>query len=179
MSVMLVRHTRPAIEAGICYGRTDLAVADTFAEESREVLASLRDADVLITSPLLRCRKLASKIGTAFGLTPQIDERVQEIDFGSWENRPWSEIPRREIDAWADDFLHANPHGGESVSMLWERTIAALNDYRKSRLRHIVVTHSGVMKAAFAGDDGSGDYRQEFDYGAVVALTGKQEPGND
>ena len=167
------------MDAGVCYGRTDLAVDDGFAGESRRIVASLPEADVLITSPLLRCRVLAAKIAAALDLRPQTDRRVQEIDFGAWENRPWSEIPRRELDAWAGDFLHARPHGGESVSMLWERTTAALRDYRNSGLRHIVVTHSGVMKAAFAGAGGEGDYDRTFDYGAVVELATGQERGND
>ena len=33
MHVTLVRHTRPAVSDGVCYGATDLDVAATFDEE--------------------------------------------------------------------------------------------------------------------------------------------------
>ena len=36
--VYLIRHTTPAIEAGVCYGRSDLALADTAPREIAAVL---------------------------------------------------------------------------------------------------------------------------------------------
>lgn len=170
MSIVLVRHTRPAIGTGICYGRTDIALADSFAQEAQAVVSSLRDSDVLITSPLRRCRKLAEEIAAAFGLVPQTDLRVQEMDFGSWEGRPWSDIPRGELDEWARDFLHARPHNGESVAMLRERTLHAIADYRDSGHRYVVVTHSGVIKAALADGDSAESFAAKIGFGAAIAL---------
>ncbi len=170
MSIVLVRHTRPAVGSGICYGRTDLALADSFEREARKVLASLRSSDVLITSPLQRCRMLADEIGSAFDLAPQTDDRVQEMDFGDWEGRPWSDIPRDELDEWAQDFLHARPHRGESVAMLRERTLSAIADYRASRRRYIVVTHSGIIKAALATGDSADHFSTRVDFGAAIEL---------
>ncbi|HBF90413.1 MAG TPA: phosphoglycerate mutase, partial [Hyphomonas atlantica] len=49
-------------------------------------------------------------------------------DFGRWEMQPWGDLPRHELDAWANDFLDARPHGGESVAELTARTRAAISD---------------------------------------------------
>ena len=170
MSLTLVRHTRPAVPEGVCYGMTDLDLAPTFDDEAMRVLASLPRAARLITSPLRRCRHLAERVGAARDLTPFIDERIREFDFGRWEGVRWDAIPRAELDAWAADFMHARPHGGESVHMLRERVGAALADYRRSGDSHVVITHAGVIKAALARDGHPEGWSAAIDFGESVRL---------
>jgi len=60
----LIRHTRVAAPAGLCYGQLDIPLADTFAEEARavrEALAHQFPAGLppIWSSPSLRCRSLA------------------------------------------------------------------------------------------------------------------------
>jgi alpha-ribazole phosphatase len=175
MSIVLVRHTHPDVEGDVCYGRTDLDLAASFPDEALAVIATLQGCDVLITSPLQRCRMLATEIGSEFGVEPRIDDRVQEMDFGAWEGLRWSGIPGSELDQWAQDFLHARPHGGESVAMLRERSLAAIADYRKNPLRHIIVTHAGVIKAVLADGDGPEDFAASIGFGGAVELPRHQE----
>ena len=170
MHVTLVRHTRPAVSEGVCYGATNLDVAATFEEEAAQVVETLPPAQRLVTSPLRRCRRLAECIGAAQGLTPVIDERLREMDFGAWEGVAWDDIPRVEIDAWTADFLHARPHGGENVYMLRERTWAAIDDYRRSGLAHIVVTHHGIIKAAVARSGDPQAWKLHVDFGGSIRL---------
>lgn len=170
MPLILVRHTRPAVAEGICYGMTDLSLAPTFEEEAARIIEALPPAERLVTSPLRRCRLLAERIGAARNLAPVIDARLREMDFGAWEGVPWASIPRAELDAWAADFLHARPHGGESVHMLRERTGAAIDDYRRSGLSHVVVTHAGVIKAARAHGGEPEGWRSSVDFGGMVRL---------
>ena len=150
MRLTLVRHTRTAVPRGVCYGSTEVELAPTFEEEAARIVATLPPADRLVTSPLSRCRRLAERIGAARALVPIVDERLREMDFGGWEGVPWASISRTELDAWADDFLHARPHGGESVHMMRERTGSAIEDFRRSGVSHIVVTHAGIIRAARA-----------------------------
>lgn len=145
-----MRHTRPDIDDGICYGCTDLNAASSFEEDAHRVTAALEPFEVLVTSPLQRCRQLANVIGQRFNRESVVDSRIREIDFGRWEGRAWNDIPAAELDAWAADLLHARPHGGESVAMLHKRAMAAMRDYIESGKRHVVVTHSGVIRAVFA-----------------------------
>lgn len=168
MSVVLIRHTRPAVSDGVCYGRTDLDVADSFRDEVRQVLAGIQPFDVLVTSPLRRCRRLAEAIGADSGVLPEVDERIQEMDFGRWEGLAWSDVPVDELDEWAENFLHARPHGGESVAMLRRRALEALLDFRASGRKHIVVTHAGVIKVAMAGDDAPESFNTKVDFGGMV-----------
>ena len=170
MPVILVRHTRPAVPEGVCYGVTELDLAPTFDDEAAAVVAALPRADRLVSSPLQRCRRLAERIGVARGLVTLFDERLREFDFGTWEGVPWDCIPRTELDAWAADFLHARPHGGESVQMLRERVAAAIADYRRSGVSHVVVTHAGVIKAALAQTGHPDGWKVVVEFGASVRL---------
>ncbi len=148
MALTLVRHTRPAWDAGVCYGRTDIGVASSFPDDARAVIRRLTAPDRLVSSPLLRCRALAERIGAAFNLRPAFDDRLQELDFGAWEGRRWKEIARAELDAWATDVLHACPHGGESVARMAVRVGEALADLRAREGSCVVVTHAGVIRIA-------------------------------
>lgn len=131
MSLILLRHAEPAGGAGRCYGRSELDVGANFAADAVAIEVSLPAVATIVTSPAKRCRALADFIGTARGLPIAEDARLVELDFGAWEARPWDTIPRRQIDAWAADVLHARPHGGESVAMLMARVEMALADWRK------------------------------------------------
>ena len=170
MRLILVRHTRPAVPENVCYGATDLDVASTFEEEAARVIEALPPAERLVTSPLRRCRLLAERIGAARALVPVIDARLREMDFGAWEGVPWESIPRAELDAWAADFLHARPHGGENMHMLRERAGAALDDYRRNGLSHVVVTHAGIIKAARVRCGDPEGWRSSVDFGGMIRL---------
>ena len=51
MEIYLVRHTTPAIEKGVCYGQTDLNVAETFEEEVELVLKNLEIFLLIVLKP--------------------------------------------------------------------------------------------------------------------------------
>lgn len=88
-----------------------------------------------------------------------------EMDFGRWEGVPWDRIPRAELDAWAADFDHARPHGGESVAIFAARVEAALSALRDGTPT-LIVTHGGVMKVA------AGRLRERglVPYGGILTL---------
>ena len=171
MPLILVRHTRPKVPAGVCYGMTDLELAPTFDDEAAAVVAALPPVERLVSSPLRRCRRLAERIGAARGIAPVFDDRLRELDFGAWEGIAWDAIPRAELDAWAADFFHARPHGGESVHMLRERVGTAIADYRRSGVSHAVVTHAGVIKAALAESGHPDGWKATVELGAAIHLS--------
>lgn len=113
-----MRHTRPVLGTDFCYGSLDIAVADSFEADAETAMATLPAFEHIVSSPLSRARQLAERIAERRQLALSVDPRVREMDFAAWEGRPWSAIPRAELDAWAADFLDARPHGGESVRML-------------------------------------------------------------
>ncbi len=170
MPVTLLRHTTPAIAAGVCYGISDLDVADTFKDEAQLALENLPPIDRVVSSPLLRCQRLANHIAAARQLPFSTDPRLREMDFGTWERRAWIDIPRAELDLWATDFLHARPHGGGSVAMLTARTREAIADVEDTQDHALIVTHAGVIKAALADGDTAAAYAATISFGGFVTL---------
>ena len=170
MALTLVRHARPPEAAGICYGSTDLAPGPDLEAEAAALAAGLAPADRIVSSPLARCRRLADTLAARLGLPVTVDARWREMDFGSWEGRPWDAIPRGELDAWAADFMAARPHGGESVAMLLARTRSALAS-RPAGERWLAVTHGGVIRAAlFATGGGAAAWHRQVGYGEAICL---------
>ncbi len=169
----LVRHPRPAVPAGLCYGASDVPIEDAHLLELLDALPARLPRDAAVySSPLSRCLRLARALhGAGFG-HPKVDERLREMDFGRWEGRIWSELPRAEIDAWRDDIERYVPPGGESVADLAARGLDFV-----ATLPHphdaIVVTHAGVIQTLTRGLRGQPMTNfggTPVDYGEVVAL---------
>lgn len=140
MQVFLIRHPRPLVEDGICYGRFDVGCADPqpVAARLRELLPA---GTPVIASPLQRARRLAE----ALHPQPRFDARLMEIDFGDWEGRRWADLDHARLDDWAADVLHFVPPGGESAAMLQARVVDCAASLTGERVA--LVTHSGVMRA--------------------------------
>ena len=170
MALTLVRHTRPLGADGLCYGATEIALAPGFAAEAEALAIRLARPDRIVASPLARCRRLAEHLGERFGAPVILDDDWREMDFGAWEGRPWDAIPREELDAWAADFLHARPHGGESVAMLLARTRRALDGCRAAG-DTLAVTHAGPIRAALVAVSGDpAAWQRPIGFGETVAL---------
>ena len=140
MQVFLIRHPRPLVGDGVCYGQLDV-----LAEDPRPIadcLRALLPADIpVLSSPLLRARSLAE----ALHPLPLLDARLMEINFGNWEGQRWTDIDRALLDDWAADVLNFIPPGGESAAMLQARAIECVKAMAGEQTA--VVTHSGVMRA--------------------------------
>lgn len=175
MVLILVRHTTPQVAPGICYGRTDLDVSDTFENEAGKVACALPSFIRIVTSPLRRCVKLADHLSQQTGVPIRHDPRLAEMDFGTWEGCLWSKIPRHELDHWAQDFLHARPHGGESVAMLRARIQQAFGEIETSQGPTLVVTHAGVIRAALSTGDTAGDFEASIPFGGCVQIEANKE----
>lgn len=166
-ALILIRHTTPDVAAGICYGRTDLDLADSFEAEAREALAQAPRPDRIVSSPLLRCRRLAHAAAEKFELDVTIDERLIEMDFGRWEGQAWKDLPRDELDAWSEDFFHARPHGGECVCDMLTRATKAFDQY-SGEGRTLAVTHAGILKVAAHLQNQPDAWQQSVPFGGIL-----------
>jgi len=145
MRLYLVRHPRPEVPAGHCYGRSDLAANQADVERVLAALArqGLPGAMPVYASPLARSAVLAQRLSPA----PLFDARLAEMDFGAWEMRSWDDIPRSEIDAWSADLLHYRPGGGESVMDVAARVAGFDADLRRAdHAQALVICHAGTMR---------------------------------
>lgn len=143
MELILIRHPAPDLPQGLCYGSSDVAVAPAtlaaaHAQLAPQLAAALQRGVALYASPLRRCTSLAAMLG-AF----RTDARLAEMDFGAWEQRPWTDIAREEVDAWAGDLLGYRPGGGETVAEVAARVQGFLDDLRQDA---IVICHAGTIR---------------------------------
>jgi len=149
MRLILVRHPAPQLSSGICYGRSDVAVASHEKEKARTSLRhSLPPNIPIYASPLLRCADLAQQLAEDLPASAlQLDARLAEMDFGAWEMQSWQTIPRTEIDAWAADMVHYRPGGGENVLDMVTRIQAFQHDLlREQHAEAILICHAGTMR---------------------------------
>jgi len=101
------------------------------------------------SSPLVRCRAVAERLATHWGVALSIDDALYEIDFGAWEGREWDEIAANDpagVAAWSADWLSVAPPGGECASDLETRVRAWWSRLPRS-ITHVLVAHGGVIRA--------------------------------
>lgn len=148
MKIFATRHLAVDVAQGICYGQTDLALREPFWDGFDQVALALpaysREIRVF-SSPLVRCRAMASYIYPICCLDP----RLMELDFGEWEMRSWDEIYRdpRSKPFFEDYHTIPTPHG-ESNQALVRRVESWLTEVRTHTNSDIVLfTHGGVIRA--------------------------------
>ena len=159
MTLFLVRHTRPAMAPGICYGATDVAVAREEVDTTVErLIAQLPAGAPVYSSPLRRCMALAEPLAARLGAgAPLIDARLKEMDFGNWEMRAWDDIERVQVGEWAADLTGYRPGGGESVLTVAQRVVGLLDDLLQSEApAAILVCHAGTIRLLLAWRRGEG-----------------------
>ena len=174
MKLTLIRHTSLQVNAGICYGQSDIEVAASFHSELAAIKTRLGDStfDKVYTSPLQRCAKLAEALGIGESL---VDFRLMELHFGDWEMMAWDDIPRETFDAWAGDYANLAPPNGETFSQLQRRGISFLEDALLSHPQgHIAaITHGGLIRALIAhvlNMPLKGLFRFTIDHGGISQL---------
>lgn len=147
MELYLIRHPKPDIAAGICYGQSDIGLLDDPQEVAARLRPLLPSEFQLHASPLQRARLLAEQLGT-----PQLDERLMEIHFGAWEGQRFHDLGAA-INAWQADPLRFRAPEGESVEDMARR----VDTWRESVLTpalqqdtpQVVVAHGGPLRALF------------------------------
>jgi alpha-ribazole phosphatase len=157
MRLWLARHARPLVEEGLCYGALDVAADQNETAAAAQQLAQALPQGVdVLSSPLRRCTELAQALAILRpDLAPRPEPRLAEMDFGSWEGRPWNSLARGEIDAWTNDFAGYRAGGtGESVSQFAARVDGLLQELRASGRDQAWIAHGGVFKVVLRRLDG-------------------------
>ena len=179
MLIHLIRHTTPKIEPGICYGQSDLDVSHSFKDEVKTILTkTLKKYDVVYTSPLQRCAKLAENIT---GEQRFSEPRIMEYNFGDWELLPWSDFKSDDAQSWMNNFVDQPAPNGDSIKTMQSRVMSFFEELIKKDVESVaVVTHSGVQRLLHAHilcTPLEYLFRLQLDFGAVLevksdALTG-------
>lgn len=150
MKLWLVRHAQPLIEAGICYGATDVDADAQATLKAAHALAQVLPAGLaMLSSPLQRCERLSQSICRLRpDLTYKTEPRLMEMDFGTWEGQRWDDIAPAELQSWTDAFDTWPCGGGESVDQMMARVGALWDESVASSQSVVWITHAGVIRAA-------------------------------
>jgi alpha-ribazole phosphatase/probable phosphoglycerate mutase len=179
--LVLVRHAEPSEDVrGRCYGRLDVGLSERGREQAEiaaEKLMALGPAAIYV-SPLRRARETAAPFAARRNLSPIVDERLREIDFGAFEGLTWEEARSRDpavYDAWMTRPTTVTFPGGESWTALRERALAVRHEIvtRHAASTVALVTHGGVTRALLAHALGLGDahvFRVDQAYGAISVV---------
>ncbi|HEX9958203.1 MAG TPA: alpha-ribazole phosphatase [Fibrella sp.] len=183
LTIYLIRHTEVAVGRSVCYGGSDVELADNYREQLNGLAAHLpqRDNTIIFSSPLARCRLLAWDLAAPSRKEfVRFDDRLREYNFGDWEMMPWSDIPRDALDAWMADFVNLAPHNGDSFQAVydragafWREKVLPLAEAETAKTVYIV-SHGGVIRALLClilELPLQNAYRLHLDYGAVSKLT--------
>jgi alpha-ribazole phosphatase len=143
----LIRHTAPAVVKGVCYGQTDLPLAQTAERDIQGALAPLPKFDRVYSSPAQRCLRLATALARRDQCPLTLAPELQELHFGEWEQLPWTQIPREHSDPWAADTWNRAPPGGETEQALWTRVASWYRTVQSLPVqRCAIVAHGGSLR---------------------------------
>lgn len=135
--------------------------------------------DVIVSSPLLRCKAFAQAYCEKNPKIPlHIEDRLKEVGFGNWEGFSSQEILERDPDAiknFYHDPVNFRPAGAEKLDSFQQRVSDAINHIlatHKDR-KILVVAHAGVMRAAVTSVmqvDSAAMYRISIGNAAIIRI---------
>ncbi|PZT70300.1 histidine phosphatase family protein [Streptomyces sp. SW4] len=151
---VLVRHGETPWHAENRYaGRTDVPLTERGLKQAAALgeWAAGQRLDAVLCSPLTRARLTAEPAAAALGLTPRVDERLYEVDFGRGEGMTRAEMAEEFPDALAafltDPVAHHLP-GGEHPAAAAGRAVGCLRETARALPdgRVLVVAHSTLVR---------------------------------
>ncbi|MBN1215588.1 MAG: alpha-ribazole phosphatase [Candidatus Lokiarchaeota archaeon] len=147
MNIYLIRHTKVKLSNNICYGQSDLDLAESFKTEIDIIRNKLNFSSNMnvYTSPLKRCTILSKHLTNEL---PIIDKRLLELNFGNWELKEWGSLPKSEFDKWLKNIKEYTIPNGESYLDLYKRSKNFFTEIIKKDHKNIyVISHAGVIRS--------------------------------
>jgi probable phosphomutase (TIGR03848 family) len=162
MTVILLRHGRSTSNtAGTLAGRSVGVGLDERGVEQATFVADRLGAlpvEEIVRSPLQRCEQTVEPLASKRGLTPVVEERLLEVDYGSWTGRPIKELVNEPM--WKVVQQHPSAAvfpDGEGLAQVQARAVAAIREH-DARLAEeygrdvlwVACTHGDVIKSVLA-----------------------------
>ncbi len=170
--LVLVRHGETVWHTeGRYAGSSDIELSARGREQAERLGRWARRAGLaaLWASPLRRTQATAAPVAAATGLSPRIDERLREVDFGRAEGRTLAEMQAAfpdELHAFFKDPVGSHLPGGEDPRTAADRAVECLAEIAATHDgdRVLVVLHTTLIRLALCCLLGLAlrDYRQLF-----------------
>jgi probable phosphoglycerate mutase len=140
-------------------------------------LATRASIDLIVTSPMSRCRETAAVIASLIGAPVEQDDDLREVDFGAWEGLTLETVQERwprELAMWLADPTISPPEGESYDSLRYRVSRAQQRLVNRHRgMTVCVVTHSRPV-ASFVASALSAPleslYRLQVDNGSLTEL---------
>jgi len=147
--IRLLRHGETVAGSGF-FGASDVPLSEAGRTRMWDAAASVEAPDVVITSPLSRCRTFAVDYAGRHGIAVETEPRLREMHFGYWEGRAVASVFQEDAGAleafWTDPRANPPP-GGERLEDFEARVESAWRAIRMRDERSIlVVTHGGPIR---------------------------------
>jgi probable phosphomutase (TIGR03848 family) len=172
MTVILLRHGRSTSNtAHTLAGRSDgVDLDDKGREQAQAIVDRIGSLPIraIVRSPLLRCERTVEPLAEALGLTPIVDERISEVDYGAWTGRKIADLVKEPL--WT--VVQQQPSAavfpdGEGLAHVQARAVAAVREHdrrlteeHKGDVLWLACTHGDVIKAVVA--DALGTHLDSF-----------------
>ena len=164
--MIFLRHPTPDIQPGICYGQLDMDIAQIGHGQIEQALRDTPSVTRIISSPALRCQKLALQLAEREGLQPSFDERLWEMNMGDWEGIAWKDIDRAISQHWLKDAYNNSTPNGECfrdvelrVSQCITEIISGSNDTAHDQIA--IICHASPIRATQMAWEGL-NFKQAF-----------------
>ena len=157
-TLVLLRHGQTDWNAlGRFQGQTDIALNDTGLQQATaaaKAIAGLRP-DVLVASPFTRAQQTAGEVAKVTDLPIETDERLSEINCGSWEGLTMDQVTQIDpefVKALREGRDYRRSPEGETAEETGERWAGAVRDIVETHAgrRIVVVSHGLAMRQGIA-----------------------------
>jgi broad specificity phosphatase PhoE len=172
--IVFARHGQTAPNRdGLVLGRADPELTEEGHRQAALLGAALAAEPVVAirSSPLARGRQTAEAISAACGVPVTVDERLLEIDWGTWEGRPAGSLAVADVDRWKAD--EGTAPEGESLDSLSRRVESFCVETMEEEGLVVAVSHVSPIKAATAwalGVDGTVAWRMFLGLASITRV---------
>lgn len=163
--IYIIRHGKTELnKSNVLQGRSDYPLNDEGIKQVEEAAYILKNVtfDYVFSSPLIRSVRTAEIVVPQSSI--QIDERLIEMDYGSYEGVNLMNPPA-EIQKFFSDFVHNEaPEGMEQLSSVVDRAGKFIEDIRKLSGNILISTHAIAMKGLleYLTPDSHGSYWSKY-----------------
>ena len=172
MTVILLRHGRSTANTALTLaGRTPgVGLDDTGHAQAQDLCRRLEGLPVeaVVRSPLMRCRQTVEPLAAQFGVEPEVEEDLVEVDYGTWTGRPLKDLTAEHM--WSVVQQHPSSAvfpEGESLAGMAGRSVTAIRGHDRRLAERagrdvlwVACSHGDVIKAVLA--DAYGMHLDQF-----------------
>jgi len=151
--LILIRHGESTLnKENIYFGHLNPPLTSDGKNQLKNLKQKIPAYDTIYSSPLKRALDSA-KIINCHNLPINIDNRLEELNFGIFEGLSYNEISSlypAEIEKWSTLNTEYKFINGESILELSERVKSFVEDIKHNEKTYLITTHFGVINAILA-----------------------------